>query len=468
MLQGAGAALALPLLEAMTPSAVAAGAGRPPLRMVIFTVTGGTVIESWKPQNAGPLNRLPSILRPLEPYKNDLLIVSGLSHHGRSSGLNAHEHCALMHLTGAPQVSKENGRLVGGISVDQKAAQVVGSQTYLPSMEIGYGNHETRYSFRSPRNVVPAEGHPRLVFDRMFRGRQPIIPNWTRRAANQARQTQRTARPDSLEQSVLDLVQEDARSLRSRVGVNDRRTLDQYLDSVRSVERRMEFLEREASTMAADGIGGTPAPIPDNLPSATIPSYRITNPIEQDPEPHGEYIDLMSDLLLLALRTDTTRVITLGVGSDGARFPGVVTVGFERHAHTLEHHGNSRRPEDADPVAREGCRQIHAWYTTHFARLVGKMKQAQEGDTTLLDNSLLLYTSYMADGGHGRQDYPALLAGNAQGTLRTGRHLAFPTGTPMSNLYVEMLHRMGVRVAEFGESRTSPAAAYNGRLPGLQ
>jgi hypothetical protein len=122
--------------------------------------------------------------------------------------------------------------------------------------------------------------------------------------------------------------------------------------------------------------------------------------------------------------------------------------------------------EDADPIAREACRQIHAWYTSLFAEMVKKMKAIDEGGSTLLDNTMLLYTSYMADGGHGRDDYPALLVGNAQGTIKTGRQIDFQKRTPMANLYIELMDRMGVKVERFGNSHTS-GAAYNGRLPGL-
>jgi hypothetical protein len=171
--------------------------------------------------------------------------------------------------------------------------------------------------------------------------------------------------------------------------------------------------------------------------------------------------------MVLAFQTDTTRVCSLGLGSDEALFPGVVTVGYEHHAHTLEHHGNAARVEDADPVAREGLRQIHAWYSQFFAEVVGKMRAIDEGGSSLLDNTVLLYTSYMSDGGHGTRNYPVLLAGRAGGTLKTGRHIEYKKDTPMANLYVEILDRLGDPKGEFGNSRTSKHAAYEGRLPGL-
>ena len=169
----------------------------------------------------------------------------------------------------------------------------------------------------------------------------------------------------------------------------------------------------------------------------------------------------------LALQTDTTRVCTLSLGSDDAQFPGVVTAGYETHAHTLEHQGNARRVEDADPISREACRQIHEWYTKLFGHMALKMKMIDEGGSSLLDNTLLLYTSYMADGGHGRDDYPFLLLGNAQGTLKTGRHVVCENNTPVANLYIEMINRMGIECSEFGNSKIAKNARYNGRIPGL-
>ncbi len=190
--------------------------------------------------------------------------------------------------------------------------------------------------------------------------------------------------------------------------------------------------------------------------------------MRRDPERHGEYIALMADLMVLAFQTDTTRVCTFAAGSDEAMFPGVVTVGYERHCHTLEHQGNAGRVEDADPISREACRQIHAWYTSLFAEMVRKMKAIDEGGSTLLDNTMLLYTSYMADGGHGRDrtTRPCSSATPAARSRPAGRS-SFQKKTPVANLYVEMLDRMGVKADEFGNSRTSKNAAYNGRLPGL-
>jgi hypothetical protein len=469
VLRGAGALLALPWLEALAPlgALARAPAGRPPLRLGIFSVTGGTVLESWAPKEAGPLTKLPSILRPLEFARDDLLVISGLSQSGRSENLNAHEHCACTHLTGAPLVKREGGKLFAGVSVDQAAARVVGDETFLPSLEMGRNSNQ--YSFRGREVVVPYEQNPRLIFDRMFRGRKPVVPNWARRTAAPAEKGRQDP-TDSLDQSVIDLVLDQAKELRRELGRGDQQKLDTYLDSVRSVEKRIAFVEarrrQEVRDLASPGPSKPLAP--GNLPADGNAFWKMVRLMDHDPEAHGEYIRLLADLMILAFQTDTTRVVTVAAGSDDCMFPGVVTVGYERHCHTLEHQGNAGNPEDADPISREALRQVHAWYTGLFAEMIRKMKAIDEGGTSLLDNSLILYTSYMADGGHGRDHYPVLLAGRAGGTLRTGRHLVFPKKAPVANLYVEMLDRMGVPTETFGDSQTSRfAGSYGGRLPGL-
>jgi len=188
-----------------------------------------------------------------------------------------------------------------------------------------------------------------------------------------------------------------------------------------------------------------------NLPEPGAPEWSA-NWRGNDPDLRADYFRMLSDLALLALATDTTRVVTLAIGNDGEHWPGVVTVTNELHHHSLEHLGNADPVSRADPLSREGCRQIHEWYTARFAELLGKMKAIDEAGSSLLDNSLVLYTSYMADGGHGTRDYPVLLAGRAKGTLQPGRHVVCPAKTPVANLYLGMLDRMGAKLDKFGES----------------
>jgi len=457
LLRGAGAAVALPFLESLAPAATS----KPPLRLGIVSAAGGTVIESWKLPKAGPLTKLPSILRALEFAKDDVLLLTGLAHHGKGDGLNGHEHAGYLHLTGAPLAGKVDGRPFAGVSVDQAAAKVVGTRTILPSLELGMSNHETRYCWRSKDQPLPIEADPRVVFDRLFRGRSPVAPNWAKRAELPSD----PPKSDSLEQAVLDVVLADAQRLEARLGAADRARLGEFLESVHAVERRVRRFDALVRQEARDA--KEPGPSKVSVPS--LPNAQAVRGLMHkagwDPDLHAEYTRLMAELFVLAFQTDSTRVATFAVGDDGAAFPGVVTVGYEHHMHTLEHQGNPAK--DGDPIAREGCRQIHAWYTDLFAEMVKRMKSIDEGGSSLLDNCLLLYTSYMADGGHSRSDYPVALVGKAQGTLKTGRQVDFPMGTPMSNLYVEILERLGVKTAEFGESAASPKAAFGGRLPGL-
>jgi hypothetical protein len=185
-LRNTGALVALPFLESLgrVSAFAAAPAVRPPMRLGIFTVTGGTVFESWKCAQDGPLGALPSILRPLDFCKDDLLLLTGLAQDGASENVNGHEHCAFTHLTGAERVKREGGRPHASISLDQTVANAVGQDTLLPSLELGLAGHENVYSFRSDGTSVPYEADPQLVFDRMFRGRQPVVPNWSRRATS--------------------------------------------------------------------------------------------------------------------------------------------------------------------------------------------------------------------------------------------------------------------------------------------
>ncbi len=467
LLKSTGALVSLPFLEAMASAVETKASPKPPLRMGIFTVTGGTVLESWKPKEVGTLTKLPSILRPLESARDELLILSGLSHNGRSEGLNGHEHCSLLHLTGAEIVKRVDGRLIAAETVDQAAARAVGDQSFLSSLELGLAGHENKYSFRAADAPLPFEANPRLVFERMFRGRKPVVPNWKQRG--EAASIPKIEKASSVERSVVDLIREEAGDLRKNLGGSDKHRLDEYLESVRSIEKRIDFAEYRQKLELKDAANPGPGKLLEigKLPPQGDPIWKLTNPVMRDPERHEEYIRLLADLMVLAFQTDTTRVATFACGSDEASFPGVVTVGYERHCHTLEHQGNAGRVEDADPIAREALRQIHNWYTMLFAEMVRKMKTIDEGGSTLLDNTMLLYTSYMADGGHGTHDYPVLLAGKAGGTLKTGRHIAYKARTPVANLYVEMLQRMGSKATRFGESHTSEHRGYAGRLPGL-
>ncbi|MCM8535441.1 MAG: DUF1552 domain-containing protein [Lentisphaeraceae bacterium] len=466
-IQGAGALMGLPFLESVN-AATSKRTGRPPLRMGIVTVKGGTVLESWVPKKKGKLDKLPSIMRTLEPIKRDITIVSGLSQEG-GKGNNAHNHCANVHLTCDAGVQKVNGKFAPSISIDQLVANSLPQDHIYQSLELGTSNGEATFSFKADGTSVPYEGNMRLAFERMFKGRKPVAPNWNRRAAVVSKRVQKTAKRDSYESYVVDLVREEAKSLRRIVSGADKQRLDQYIESVHSVEKRLQLFEQRVEQEQLDAVAPGKRSSKLVMTKATEAGYakEMVRHWQKDPELHEKYFSIFCDLMILAFQTDTTRVCTLSLGSDGAQFPGVVTVGYETHAHTLEHQGNARRVEDADPISREGCRQIHEWYTKLFGRMALKMKMIDEGGSSLLDNTMMLYTSYMSNGGHGRNDYPMMMVGNAQGTIKTGYHVQCDSKTPTANLYMEMAARMGVDCKEFGNSKTAKNARYSGKIPGL-
>lgn len=467
--------MALPFMEAMIPRRAIGSlvpAAGPPLRTAIFSVSGGTVLESWKPEAAGPLGELPSILRPFEFCKDDMTLVSGLAQNGKTEGsFNGHTSCSILHLT-APKVAKnENGKYLAGTSVDQVIAQHIGKNSFLPSLEIGMGKGETRFSYSGDGEPVPYESNPQLVFDRMFRGRKPEIPNWgsqARRPVAEAKTVTETHQ-SSLGQSVLDLVMDEAKTLQRQLGYEDQQRLGNYMDAVRSVEKRVQYLTVRQEKVLAEK--GPPIPTSDSHGGLIIPEidgdiWKDDRGIGGDPELHAEYLQLMTDLLVLAFQTNTTRMVTFAIGQEGYSFPGVVTVGYERHYHTLQHQGNARRVEDADPISREACRQINAWYAGFIAEAVAKMKSIDEGGVSLLDNSQLLYTSYMANGGHHKHNYPTLIIGKGKGSYKGGQHIVCEDKTPVANLYLEMINRMGVETDEFGDNRAD-YSHHDGRIPDL-
>jgi len=471
ILRGLGATLSLPFFEAMMPTAygavsrAAARQAGPPLRFALFSCGAGTVHESWKPKNTGALTELPSILKAMEPYKDDMLLLSGLSHSNKGSHGVRHKG----HLTGVLGLV-ENKPLKetnpNASSFDQAIAQAIGDQTFLASLEMGNLPAKATHHYRNG-DEQPLEPDPRRIFERMFKDREPRIPEWG--AASSSAGAAAGLPVDSVERSVLDLVMQDTKRLQAKLGKTDRDRLDQYLTSVRSIEKQIAFLEREVAMRKPDRAPSTAldymAPhVPEMIANGTYDYDQLQKEdAYREVDIYGQYLDLLGDLMILALQTDTTRVV--GLNHEGINeWTGVVTVGFERHYHSLQHTGNGRQ---SDEIAREGCRQVHEWFTRRFAHLVGKMKAIDEGGTSLLDNTLLMYTSYMAHGGHSGEDFPVALLGNAQGTLRPGRHVAYQEKTPHSNLMLEIMNRFGLETDEFGESKTSPNAAYNGRLPDL-
>lgn len=443
-LRGSGVMLGLPLLEAMgkvlpTPSPQAAAPAsatptvQPPVRLACLYFPNGVWEKNWFPSEAGAAFQLPFALEPIARHKQDVLVFSGLDKQ-HSHGGDGHYAKTANFLTGLP-VKKTPGKdlSVGGISIDQLCAQKIGGLTPLPSLELGidpvisgidsvvgytrlYGCY---ISWRSPTTPVAREIDPRLAYERLF----GVIRGAQGSAADR--------RQSEDQRALLDLVFEDAKRLRQRLGRDDQYKLDEYLDSVRDVERRLEFFSK---------------PDPRVWRPSADPAEDLAAP-KGAPGDHQEHVRLMLDLIVLAFRTDSTRISTFMFANDvsGKNFAALVP-GADGSHHEFSHHQN--QAEKFEPYSK-----INRWHVEQLAYFLDKLRSVREGDRTLLDNSMILFGSSMSDGNrHDPSNLPILLAGRAGGRLQTGRHIASPKGTPLCNLYVSMLDRMGVAVESFGDS----------------
>jgi hypothetical protein len=431
VLKGVGATVALPLLEAMLPETVfgaaAASAARPPLRMAFLYVPNGIHMQDWRPQAEGADFALPATLQPLAPFKNDLLVLSGLTcDKARPNGDGPGDHARAMSafLTGAQPRKTAGANIKVGISVDQFAAQRVGKATRFASLEIGCeggrtaGNCDSGYScaysstisWRSESTPVAKEVNPRFVFDRLFSA--------SGKAGDPA-----AARRDLRRRSVLDFVAEDARGLTGRLGAADRRKLEEYLSGVREIEQRLARMDKIE-------VKGAPA-------GAVRPTGMPRN--------YQEHIRLLADMMVLALQADLTRIVTFPFANEGSNRP-YRDIGVPEGHHDLSHHG--RKPEKQAKIQK-----INHFHISQVAYLLGKLRAIREGSGTLLDNCMIVYGSGNSDGNrHNHDDLPILVMGKAGGTIKTGRHVKYPRNTPLNNLWVSMLDRLGVRVPSFGDS----------------
>ncbi|MFI4873952.1 MAG: DUF1552 domain-containing protein [Blastopirellula sp. JB062] len=441
MLQGTGAALALPWLEAMTRrSRGAETLDAPPKRVAFLFVPNGVRGDQWNPvKNEDGSFELTPMLQPLKDVRQEVTIFENLWHKN-TVGRNGHWPKVPAWLSGG-FVERTSGRDIntGGVSVDQLLASKIGDRTPLPSLELGvdaartgvdnvgggftriYGSH---IAWRDPHTPVPKEIVPRLAFDRLFRtaAAGPVVSGFT---PHQKAVADSLARDDA---SVLDLVLEDAKSLRGKVGRNDRAKLDEYLESVRSVEKRIETALTPQKRWINEGRFDLPRPGPGI------------------PESHEEHVRLMLDIMVLAFWTDTTRISTfmLGNAQTGRRFSFID--GVKGSFHGLSHH---RHQENE----RGQYEKIVLWHLQQYAYLIDKMRGLDEGNGSLLDNSLVMYGSSIKDGNsHQEEDLPILMAGKGGGAFKTDRCVTSETNTPLCNMYVSLLRHMGVEVDSFGDS----------------
>jgi hypothetical protein len=430
ILRGVGASLALPLLDVMGYAEVGAQAARdkrPPVRMAFLYVPNGVHMPAWTPRVEGKDFVLPPILEPLSAVKNDILVLSGLTlNPARALGDGGGDHARAMasFLTCRHPRKTGGADLCAGVSVDQVAAQKLGQLTRFPSLEIGCEGgqnggecdhgyscaYQSNLAWRSESAPVAKQVNPRLVFNRLFGA--PV----------QNESAEMRARIARRQKSILDFVTEDARRLTQDLPASDRRKLDEYLNSIREVERRIKGAE---PTMDISGSGlERPLGIPADF---------------------AEHLRLMSDLLVLAFQTDLTRIATFVFANDGSNrsYP---AIGVSDGHHDLSHHGG-------DSAKETTIRAINHFHVAQLAYLLGKLKSTPEGDGSLLDHSMILYGSGISDGNsHRHDDLPILLAGKGAGTIKTGRHIRCAAETPLSNLYVAMLNRMGADATAFGDS----------------
>jgi hypothetical protein len=443
MLRGLGATLALPFLEAMVPplSEAATANPNPPVRFGIWYYPQGSLPEHWVPAEAGTLTRLPSALRPFEAVRGKTTVISNLTnscyYEGKfSRGGHQHE----MHVFSCARNIRDQGVRVASVTIDQHIAEKVGQETPVKSLTLV--DSGGRVFWHDGSTPMISESSPRIVFDRLFR---------------------RQANPSGLsDASILDVVRDQAASLKNRVGRQDQSQLDQYLESVRAAEKQLELVDKRQREIEADRSRKTFDLTVPGLPEK--PRFEYDN---QDSQQLQNYLRLMSDLMVLAFQTDTTRVASLSVWPFG-EFPDIVTVGNDFSHHALAHAGAQYDPKRGDPISREAFREITVWLNKNCAYLVEKLDSVQEPNGTLLDNCLLLNVSDLAVGGdHSVENIPTVLFGGGGGAVKTGRHVVAQKFTPVANLYVELLNRMGIPTAEFGDSRTHPERKNDGRLPEL-
>lgn len=426
-LMGAGAAMALPLLDAMTP-AFASTSNEAPLRLTFTYVPNGVTVSDWTPLAEGAGFELSPTLAPLAQHRDDVMVLSGLAHkNGRALGDGAGDHAraAASYLTGIHPKKTAGADIQNGISADQVVARALQDTTPYASLELtcepgrlagscdsGYScAYSNSISWRSPTTPNPPEHNPRHVFERLFG------------SGNGSADVTNIDRRRRYRKSIIDFVSEDTRRIMRKLGPSDRDKLDEYLYSVRKIEKRIEYAER---------VTGDPA-----RPEMDAP--------EGIPEDFGEYVRLMFDMQVLALQTDQTRVITFMMGQEGSNRS------YPQVGATDGHHGLSHHMGDPDKIAQISA--INRYHVEQFAYFLDRLKSIEEGSGTLLDHCMLVYGSGLSDGqSHHHHDLPVLLAGGGGGTLKSGRHMRYPDETPMTNLFVSILDRMGVHAETLGDS----------------
>ena len=418
VLRGLGATLALPLLDAMTPpfAGLVGHAAAPVRRLGWVYIPNGMSMGAWTPPTDGPLDLSPT-LSPLAPYRDRMVVLSGLAQgqaEALGDGNGEHTRATATWLNGVHPKETEGADVRAGMTADQIAAEQLGRETPLPSLELAIdrdflvGNCENGYSciymntiaWRTPTTPLPMENNPRVVFERLF---------------GEGGSTAERRGQFRKDRSILDAIADDLHRLEREVGAGDRARVTQYLDAVRAIERRIHLSERS---------------------DAELPS--LDRPVGI-PESYTEHVGLMFDLAALAWQADITRVFTFMLGRElnGRAYP---EVGIPESHHGLSHHRN-------DPEKLAQLAKINTFHVTLFRDFLETLAATPDGDGTLLDQSLVLYGAALSDSNkHLHYDLPLLLAGGSGGQLQGGRHLRYPRDTPMTNLLVSQLDKAGIRL----------------------
>ncbi|HYZ87092.1 MAG TPA: DUF1552 domain-containing protein [Bryobacteraceae bacterium] len=427
LLRGTGAALALPWLEAMTPrSSAAAKAGTPalPVRMAALYMPNGVHPDMWTPNGTGREFELSPTLAPLNDLKNEILVLTNLWNQA-SVGGDGHYVKISGWLT-STTINKTLGVDIScnGTSMDQVAAQKAGKQTPLASLELGvspvttgvdknvgytrvYGSH---IAWAGPTTPLAREINPRLVFERLLRATKPQADS---------------AKSDKL---LLDRVLDDARELRDNLGTADRHRLDEYLSVVRSLEERIERASAPERSTWKPRVALNPADKPS------------------DPKEFADHVRLMMDMIALAFQSDTTRIVTFMFGNEVSNQNFAFVDGVKDAHHTLSHH-----QKDADKLRQYQI--INRWHVEQYAYLLRKLRDMKEGESNVLENSMILFGSGIRDGNrHDPHNLPLVLGGRGRRKIATGQHLSYSPDTPLSNLYVCMLDAFGTPVERFADS----------------
>lgn len=430
-----GTALALPMLEGALPLSALAQSLKPaqrPNRIAFLFVPNGVNMEHWTPATEGALDTLPTVLEPLQPLKSEFQVLTGLAQRNAfalGDGPGDHARSSAAWLTGVHPKKTAGSDIQNGISADQVASQHIGGRTRLPSLELGCergavsGNCDSGYScaysssisWRSPTTPMPKEVNPRMVFERLFGDSE---------LADESLQKRRKQRI-----SILDLVAEDAAELKRKLGSRDKLKIEEYFTSVRDIENRLERMEDSEAKLVK--MGQKPTGVPSD---------------------YGEHVRLMGDMMILAFQADLTRISTFMFANEGSN-RNYRNIGISDGHHDISHHG-----KQAEKLEKK--RQIDRFHVEQLAYILNRMRSIREVEGTLLDNTMLLYGGGIGDGDrHNHDDLPILLAGRGAGKLKPGRHVRFRQGTPLNNLFLSMLDKVGVDVEQLGDS--------TGKLQGL-